>query len=70
MNWIKVVCNEQRPVFVDDEPLGDTNQVLMLGESGTYTFHLGEPRNYQPPEVTRQVTATTRRKPLLIEFTA
>jgi hypothetical protein len=70
MNWIKVIFDEQRTVFADDVPLGDTNQVLMLGESGTYTFHLGEPRNYQPAEVTRQVTATTRRKPLLIEFTS
>lgn len=61
MNWIKVVFSEQRTVFVDDQPLGGTNEVLMLGESGTYTFHLGEPQNYQPAAITRQVSATTTR---------
>lgn len=61
MNWIKDVHNEQRTIFADDKLLGDTHQVLMSGEFGACIFPLGEPRNYQPPAVTCQFSATTRK---------
>ena len=68
MNSIKVIFDEVRTVYVDGSPLGDTNEVLFLGEDGTYTFDLGEPINYHPNEHTLSVSGTSRRNPLIIEF--
>jgi hypothetical protein len=69
MNWIKVIFTGTRTVFADGNELGETNKVLFLGESGTYTFSLGEPENYHPLEKKLPVSGTTRMHPLVIEFT-
>ena len=69
LNFVKIIFNEARDVFVDGKVLGSTNEILFLGEDGTYTFDLGVPKNYEPLEQTIQVTQTSRRNPLEIEFT-
>ncbi len=68
MNSIKVNFDGMRTVYVDGRPLGDTNEVLFLGEDGTYTFDLGEPKDYHPYEHTLSVSGASRRNPLIIEF--
>lgn len=37
MNWIKVNYDGHRTVYVDGNPIGDTNETLLLGESGKIT---------------------------------
>ncbi|MEN8136182.1 MAG: hypothetical protein ABFS18_11705 [Thermodesulfobacteriota bacterium] len=69
MNWIKVIFDGERTVYADGNGLGETNKVLFLGESGTYTFSLGKPENYHPLKKKLQVSGTTRKHPLVIEFT-
>jgi hypothetical protein len=38
MNWIMVVFDGIRTVYANGAALGDTNQILFLGEDGTYTI--------------------------------
>lgn len=68
MNWVKVIFDEQRTVYVNTKELGDTNEILYLGESGTYNFDLGEPKDYQPPEQEHQISGSSRKFPYLITF--
>ena len=68
MNWVKVIFDGLRQVYVDGKELGDTNEILFLGEDGTYTFDLGEPKDYNPPDVTTEVSGTSRRHPKEIQF--
>ena len=68
MNWLKVIFDGARVVYVNGKILGDTNEPLFLGEDGTYTFDLGEPRNYHPGEQTLAVSGTSKRHPLIIKF--
>lgn len=68
MNSIKVLFEEMRIVYVNGNALGDTNEILFLGEDGTYSFDLGEPRDYHPREQTLAVEGASRRHPFIIEF--
>lgn len=68
MNWVIVIFDELRTVYVHGKPLGDTNVKLVLGEDGTYTFDLGKPRDYEPPKVTTEVSGATYEHPKEIKF--
>ncbi len=68
MNWIKVLYPRRRCVSVDGTRLGYTNQPLLIGEDGTYSVDLGEPKNYSPQQHRPTVSGTTRRRPLELTF--
>lgn len=68
MNWIMVVFDGIRTVYANGAALGDTNQILFLGEDGTYTIDLGEPVNYEPPRVIKQISGSSRENPDVLHF--
>jgi hypothetical protein len=65
--YVRVKYPRNRYVEVDDAVCGLTNDVLMV-EEGMHRFNLGEPVNYVPPFIEENVTGTSRRRPLEIEF--
>ena len=68
MEWVKVSYPEIRRVFVEGQDLGATNEVLPLGEDGTYNFDLGTPVDYEPARIQRAVSGTSEQAPLEIRF--
>jgi hypothetical protein len=68
MEYVKVTFPTKRPVYIDGEPNGDTNEVLRV-DAGRHRFGLGSPANYQPVSRTVMVKETTVLEPLVIAFT-
>ncbi len=65
--FVKVTFPGRRQVYVDGNPTGLTNDVIQV-QTGTHTFDLGTPRNYQPSSQTVRVTGTLAPQPMDIEF--
>ena len=69
INFIKVTFDGARDVYLNKKKrIGVTNETLYVGEAATYTFDLGEPRNYHPPEHTLAVSGTSKSDPCVIHF--
>jgi len=66
--FVIVSFSEDRTVFVDGTPCGQTNRVITV-QRGTHTFTLADPQNYAPPSITQLVTGTTQDDPLKLAFT-
>jgi len=56
-----------RQVNIDGNPGGETNKILRIG-AGTHVFDLGDPKDYQPPQITRVIQDTNALGPAIIEF--
>ncbi len=67
MEYIVVHYPETRTVYIDGEENGETGDMLRV-EEGTHTINLGDPRDYAPKWRRPQVTDTTSRQPMIIEF--
>ena len=65
MEYVVVTYATERNVRVDSQVAGKTNDTLMV-DRGHHVFDLGEPRDYQPPSVERDVQNTTAVSPLVI----
>lgn len=66
MEYVKVSYSTERDVRVDGQIAGKTNDTLMV-ERGHHKFDLGEPQDYQPAAVVKNVQNTTSVSPLLID---
>lgn len=67
MEFVKVSFPGQRQVYVDGIPTGFTNDVIQV-QTGTHSFDLGAPRNYEPSSRTARVTGTVVLRPMIIAF--
>ena len=67
MEFVLVNYPEKRKVFIDGEDAGSTNAILWVDE-GTRLFALGEPVDYKPESVERQVAGTTALNPMEVTF--
>ncbi|HXO40979.1 MAG TPA: hypothetical protein VN999_05990 [Thermoanaerobaculia bacterium] len=67
MEWVIVVFPGNRSVIVDGRPFGHTNENLEITR-GTYTFSLGDPQDYSPPERQLLVHGTNILNPLKVTF--
>lgn len=67
MEYVKVVFPKRRPVYIDGEQNGYTNQVLRV-DPGTHVFDLGPLANYRPASRKTMVQDTTVLEPLEIRF--
>jgi hypothetical protein len=67
MEFVVVRYPEARSVFMDDQSVGETARMLFV-EEGHHVFDLGEPRDYEPPEVELLVTGTSAITPLELAF--
>ncbi len=67
MEFVRVTYPTTRPVKIDGEMGGSTNDVLLV-EAGTHIFDLGTPVDYIPPFRRILVTGTTVLTPLSIAF--
>ena len=65
--FVKVTFPGRRQMYVDGKPCGFTNDVIQV-QTGTHTFDLGAPRNYQPSSQTVRVTGTLAPQPMIIAF--
>lgn len=65
MEYVVVTYPTERDVRVDGQVAGKTNDTLMV-DRGHHIFDLGEPQDYEPPSVERNVQDTTSVGPLLI----
>jgi len=66
MEFVKVSYPTDRNVRIDGQVAGMTNDTLMVGR-GHHSFDLGEPRDYQPSSVEKNVQNTTSVSPLVID---
>lgn len=66
MEYVVVSFPEKRTVFVDGQPAGQTNQVLLI-EEGTHEFSLG-PGDEKVWRKLAMVTDTTTVSPAKIKF--
>ena len=67
MEYIFVRYFRKRNVFLDGNPVGNTNNTLRV-EKGTHRIDLGEPKNYTPEFQEVAVTDTTQILPLEVAF--
>jgi PEGA domain len=67
MEYVKVTFPTDRPVYIDGEENGNTNEVLRV-EAGTHVFELGNAANYRPAQRKVTVQDTTALEPLEIVF--
>lgn len=67
MEYVEVRFAKTRTVYIDGVENGPTNTILRVG-TGTHSFDLGEPTDYQPPEVIRRILDTNELDPIIIEF--
>ena len=67
--FVRVLYWRSRRVEIDNTVSGLTNQILLV-EEGTHRFDLGEPVNYSPNFMKRNVTGTTPAAPMELTFTA
>jgi hypothetical protein len=65
MEYVVVSYLTERDVRIDRQVAGKTNDTLMV-ERGHHLFDLGDPQDYQPLSVERNVQNTTLVSPLLI----
>ena len=65
MEYVVVSYPTNRNVRIDRQVAGRTNDTLMV-ERGHHIFDLGEPQDYQPPSVEKDVQDTTTVSPLVI----
>ena len=69
MPWIKArYAPGGKRVFVDGEDIGNVNKLKFIGEDGSYRFDLGPGNDYKPASMLRDVTGSTRLRPLILEF--
>jgi len=67
MEYVVVTYPEDRTVYVDGEDNGQTNTVIRV-DSGTHGFDLGDPKDYSPSSIEKQVTGTSPLEPLTLVF--
>ena len=67
MEYVEVRFVQTRTVYIDGVDGGTTNKILRVG-AGTHSFDLGEPKDYQPAEVTKEVKDTNPLDPMIVEF--
>jgi hypothetical protein len=67
MEFVVVTFPNRRPVFMDDQPSGNTGDKLTV-QAGHHAFDLGAPQDYSPKRQTVNVTGTTAGNPLLVTF--
>ena len=65
MEYVVVRYRQVRDVRIDGQAAGKTNDTLMV-ETGHHVFDLGEPLDYAPPSVEKNVQDTTAVGPLII----
>ncbi len=68
MEFVRVTYPSDRPVNIDGEAGGSTNEVLRIDE-GTHRFDLGDPVDYKPAFQDTLVTGTTVLVPMIVAFT-
>jgi hypothetical protein len=66
MEYVVVSYPANRDVRIDGQIAGKTNKTLRV-ERGHHIFDLGEPRDYEPESVEKNVRGTTSIKPLHID---
>jgi hypothetical protein len=66
MEYVVVSYSGDRNVRVDGQVAGKVNDTLMV-ERGHHIFDLGNPQDYQPPAVEKNVQNTTTVTPLIID---
>ena len=65
MEYVLVSGPEQRTVYVDGQPSGKTNQILLI-QAGTHEFSLGPPEDVTSPKKLAVVMKTTSIQPAKI----
>ncbi len=65
MEYVVVRYPKDRNIRIDGQVAGETNDTLMV-EQGHHIFDLGDPHDYQPQSVEKDVQNTTSVSPLLI----
>lgn len=65
MEYVVVSYPVSREVRIEGQIAGKTNDTLMV-ERGHHVFDLGQPQDYQPASVERDVQDTTAVSPLVI----
>ena len=66
MEYVVVMYEDERDVFIDGQFAGKTGDTLMV-EAGNHFFDLGKPKDYAPAKVGRTVENTTSISPLIIK---
>ena len=67
MEFVVVIFEDERRVFVDGDESGKTGEVIRV-EEGRHTFNLGQPRNYRPKWRRPLVTGTNPLLPMEVVF--
>ncbi len=67
MEYVVVEHTERRDVHFDGIVVAKTNRMFAI-DSGTYTIDLGEPRNYKPVSIERQVKDSSALEPVVVRF--
>ena len=67
MEYVSVTYPHERIVNIDGREAGLTNRTLRVNR-GTYTFNLGDPRDYRPKWRRVKVTDTTPVSPMEVTF--
>ena len=67
MEYVEVRFHKVRQVNIDGNVSGETSKILRVG-AGTHVFDLGSPKDYQPPEITREINDTNSLDPAIVEF--
>jgi len=65
--FVRVNYESSRDVYVDGYKNGQTNQIIRVDEA-TLEFDLGNPKDYSPDSIEKQVTGTTSIQPLELNF--
>ena len=65
--FVMVSFSEDRGVLAGGNPLGQTNSLLTVN-TGTHTFTLEDPQDYDPPSQQRKVANTSVANPLRLSF--
>ena len=65
--FVVVRFTRQRPVFMDDQPMGVTGKRVTV-QAGFHVFDLGRPPDYQPPRQTVHVVGTGPDTPMHVDF--
>ena len=67
MEFVRVLYPHERDVEIDNTIVGKTNQVLLV-ETGTHRFDLGQPVDYEPQFKVVDVVGTIPANPMGILF--
>src|SRR4030095_5180208 len=65
--FVVVTFTRRRPVFVDNQPMGQTGDPLAL-QSGFHDFDLGSPADYTPAMQTVNVVNNLPTNPIVVAF--